>query len=164
MSTRVEELAAQFEAANSAVIALVESCPEEQWRQPCANEERTVAAVAHHVAEVNGAFAGIVAKLAAGQTYTPASSMQDVHQGNAQEAREHAAVTKAAVLEALRANGAAVARQLRSLGDAQLADTAGTFGERQLSVAQVVEWVVIGHTAEHLASLRATVGGAGQPR
>lgn len=157
MTTRVEQLAAQFETVNDDLIATVEGCAEEQWRTPCADEGRSIGVVAHHVAVVYPAFARIVKAVAAGETLSPRSSMAVVHQSNAQHAQDYAAVGKSEVLDALRENGAAVARQLRGLSNEQLDRTAGVFGDRELSVAQVVEWIVIGHTREHLASIRAAV-------
>ena len=157
MATRAEQLAAQFKAINEDIVAVVTECTDEQWRQPCANEERSVGVVAHHIAEVNQAFAGIVEALAAGKTHSPRSSMEEVHRSNAQHAHDYAAVGKRETLDLLRANGAAVAQRLRSLGDEQLDHTAGVFGGRELSVEQVVQWVVIGHAGEHLAGLRATI-------
>lgn len=157
MATRAEQFATQFETVNNDLIATVAGCTDEQWRQPCVDEDRTVGVVAHHVAAVYPAFAGIVKALATGETLPPRSSMEVVHRSNAQHARDYAAAGQPETLAALRVNGAAIAQQLRRLGDEQLDRTAGGFGERELRVAQVVEWVVIGHTREHLASIRATV-------
>ena len=158
-TTRGEEYAARFEAVNDEVIALVTSCTEEQWRLKCVDEERSAAVVAHHIAEVNGAFAGMVARLAAGETYTPKVSWEVIHETNAKHAREHADVGQTEVLELLRTNGAAIAQQLRGLADEGYDRIAGTFGDNELTVGQVTEFVVIGHTAEHLGSIRATVAG-----
>lgn len=157
-TTRGEGYAARFEAVNDEVIALVEGCTDEQWRQRCLNEERTVGVVALHVAEVNGAFAGMVARLASGETYTPNVSWPEIHAANAQHASQNAGVEKAAALDGLRANGAAIARQLRGIADEGYDRFAGTYGGNDLTVAQVVEYVVVGHTAEHLESIRGTIG------
>jgi uncharacterized damage-inducible protein DinB len=158
-TTRAEEYAARFAAANDEVIALVVDCTEEQWRLRCVDEERSVAVVAHHIAEVNAAFTRMVARLARGQTYSPQTSMAEIDRQNAQHARDHAGVGKPEVLDGLRSSGEAIARQLAVLSDAQLDRVAGVFGGREMSVAQVVEYVVIGHTAAHLDSIRATVAG-----
>lgn len=40
----------QFTALNNEIIAFVERCPAALWRTPCANDGRTVAVVAHHIA------------------------------------------------------------------------------------------------------------------
>jgi hypothetical protein len=157
MATRAEQLAGRFEAVNDEMSALVMDCTGQQWRQPSATEGWSVGVVAHHVGEVQGAFARMVAALAAGRTFTPTSSMDEVHRSNAQHDVDYAAVGKPEALDALRESRAAIAPVLRDLDDGQLDRTAGTFGGHQLSVAQVVEMVVIGHVAEHLASLRATL-------
>ncbi len=157
MFNRVEQLAAQFEAVNDELIESVTRCTDEQWRQPSASERWPVGVVAHHVAAVNGGFARFVEKLAAGETYSPTTSMDEIHKSNAQHARDYAEVGKPEVLDALQTNGAAVARALRSLDEEQLGHTAGVFGGQEMTVARVVEYVVVGHTAEHLASIRATI-------
>jgi hypothetical protein len=161
---RVEELAGRFVAAADEVRAIVERCSHAQWHGPCGADERPVGVVAHHVAEVNAGFAGMVARFVAGETYTPQASMAEIHEENAQEAQQHAAVTKAEVLGLLHTSTGAVARELRSLSEAQLDQGAGEFGGHPLTVAQVVEFVVIGHTAEHLDSLRSAVSRAGGAR
>ena len=154
MTSRVATFAAQFEAANGDLIAIVAGCADADWGRRCANEARTVGAVARHVADVYPAFAGIVATFAAGQTYSPAPSQADVDRENAAAG---ATPDREETLAALRANGAALAEQLRRLTDDQLDRVAGTFGGNALRVAQVLEWVVIGHTLEHLATVRGTV-------
>lgn len=159
MTTRGEGYAAQFAAANDELIALVEGCTAEQWQQACFDEERSVAVVAHHVGEVNAAFAGMVARMGAGETYSPTANWDQIHEANAQHAREHAEVEKPEVLELLRKNGAAVVAQLRAVPDATYDQHAGNFGGNDMTVAQVTEYVVIGHTASHLASVKGTVAG-----
>lgn len=157
MVTRAEQLAARFEAVNDEVIAAVTGCTDEQWRQACAGEGRSVGVVAHHIATIHRDFAGIIERLAAGATHPPRSSMEEVHQSNARHARDHAAAGKPETLDLLRENGAAIMHVLRGLGDEHLDRVAGVFGGHELSVARVVEWVVIGHAGEHLASIRATL-------
>lgn len=159
MTTRVEQLAAQFAAVNHELSALIIGCTDEQWRQPCVDEARAVGVVAHHAAVVQHAFTGMVATLVAGETYTPNTAMDVIDQLNAQHARENAQVWKEETLGILRASEATIAQQLRSLDDAQLDRVAGVFGGHELTVAQVVEMVVIGHAGAHLASIRATVAG-----
>ncbi|MFN8557914.1 MAG: DinB family protein [Dehalococcoidia bacterium] len=159
MATQSEELSLRFEAISDEVTAAVTGASDEQWRAACAAEGWTVAAVAHHIAEVQQAFAGLVAKLAAGETYSPTISMDEIDESNARHARDHAAVVRAETLSRLETSRAGIAQRLRGLSDADLERTAGVFGGRELSVARVVEWVVIGHAAEHLASIRATLNG-----
>jgi len=157
MTARAEQLAALFVAVNDEVIAAVTGCTDAQWRQPCASEDWSVGVVAHHIAVVHRDFVGLLEALTAGKTRSPGSSMEAVHQSNAQHARDYATAGKPETLDALRTNGAAIVQLLRGLRDEQLDRTAGVFGEHEMSVAQVVQWVVIGHAGEHLASLHATI-------
>ena len=157
--TRTGELARQFEAVNAEMIAAVTECGDDQWNVPSANDGRTVGVVAHHVGEVNGAFAGIIETLAAGETYTPTVSMDEVHRRNARHASDHAGVGKQETLDVLRANGTAILNALRRIDDERLDQVAGVFGGHEMTVTQVMEWVVIGHAGEHLASIRATLAG-----
>lgn len=156
-TSRIDQYVAQFEAINDEVIALVEGCTDEQWRQPCVNEERPVGVVVNHIGIVHRDFLWIVERLASGQTFSPSMSMDSVHENNARQAREHAAVSKHEALEALRTNGAALAQGMRGIRDGQLDNIAGTFGGNDLTVTQVLEWIVIGHATEHLGSIRSTV-------
>jgi hypothetical protein len=156
-TTRAEQYAVQFAAVNDEVVELVTGCTDEQWRLRCADEERSVAVVAHHIADVNAAFTRMVARLASGTTYSPNTSMEEIDRNNAQHARDFAEVGKPEVLELLRTSGSAIEQQLRVLDDARLDQIAGVFGGNELTVAKVIEYVVIGHTAAHLNSIRATV-------
>jgi hypothetical protein len=157
ITTRTEAFTARFEAINEEVIAIVRGCTEEQWRRATASEGWLVAVVAHHIAAVNGDFTRIVNRLAAGETFSPGTSMDAVHRSNAQHARDYANVGKQETLNLLRANGDAVTQGLRKLDDAGLDRIAGVFGGHELTVAQVMERVVIGHTTVHLASIHETL-------
>lgn len=157
MASRVETFVEQFVAVNDALIATVEGCSDAQWRVRCEEGGRTVGVVAFHVGATNEAFAGMLGALAAGQGYTPNVSMEEIHRQNAEQAREHAAVGKAAVAADLRRHGAAIVATMRGLGDDDLAKVAGTFGGNQLTIGQVIEYVVVGHTREHLDSIRAAL-------
>ncbi len=158
-TTRSAEFAKQFEAVNAEIIAVVEECSDEQWIQPTKDDGRTVGVIAHHVGESNGAFAGIIGRLATGDTYTPTFSIEEVHESNARHAREKATIGKAETLDSLRSNGEAILKLLGGLDDGMLDRPAGNFGGNELTVTQVLEWVVIGHTAEHLGTIRDTLGG-----
>jgi uncharacterized damage-inducible protein DinB len=159
MSTgmQTEQYATQFEALNDEIIAVVMECSDEQWRQTTASEGWSVAVVSHHIGVVHADFIPLVERLASGATFSPSASMDDVHRTNAQHAHDFADVGRQAALDALRTNGTALAQQLRSLDDAQLDTVAGVFGGNELSVAQVVQLIVLGHPQEHLASIRATL-------
>ena len=50
MSTRAEQLASQFEQANEEFITFITGLSAEEWLTVCPTEERTLAALAYHVA------------------------------------------------------------------------------------------------------------------
>lgn len=156
MASRGADYAAQYAVVNDELIAAIEGWPDERWRQPSAGEGWPVGVVAHHVAETAGAFAGMLGRFAAGETYTPDISMERIHQWNADHAASHAEIGKADVLAALRTQGDAVMAALHALDDARFDQPAGVYGGNPLAVSQVVEYVVLGHAREHLASILAT--------
>ena len=157
VTTRAAELAANFERLNNDAIGLVTGCTDEQWRRTTHAEGWTVAATAHHLAIVQRAFIGMVARLAAGETYTPTMSMDEIHRGNAEHAAEFAEADRPETLEILHSSGAQMASRIRSIDDAGLDRIAGTFGGNELTVAQVIEYVVIGHAREHVTSIKETL-------
>ncbi|TAK64056.1 MAG: DinB family protein [Dehalococcoidia bacterium] len=158
-TTKIEQLVARFAAVNDEAIALVEARTDAQWRATAAAEGWSAAVVAHHIAVVHDEFMPLVRAFAGGETFSPGSSMSDVDRINAEHARDFADVSQPETIEALRTNGAALAELLLAITDDGLGRTAGAYGGREMTVAQVVEWIIIGHAQEHLASLRATVAG-----
>lgn len=148
----------RFKAVNDEVIELVEDCSDEEWRMLSAGENWPLCVVAHHIAIVHSPFAGMVERFARGETYTPEINMDEIHRMNAEHAREYANVGKDEVLEKLRSGGAEVEAALDRISDEQMDNPAGVYGGNPLTVAQVIDYVVIGHAAEHLGSIKATLG------
>lgn len=159
VTTRAAELAASFERLNNDVIGLVNGCDDEQWQRTTTAEGWTVAATAHHLAIVQRAFVGIVEVLAAGKTYTPAIDMDAIHKSNAEHAVEFAAADKSETLEILQSSGDDMAALIRGFDDAGLDRIAGSFGGNDMTVAQFIEYVVIGHNREHGDSVREAIAG-----
>ena len=112
-----------------------------------------------HLAAGYQGIAGLVAAVATGQTLPPIT-MEMINQGNAQHAKEHANCTKAEVLDLLRKDGAAAVNIVSKLSDEQLAHTGQLLGG-PVSAQWVAENILIDHTAQHLASLKAAVGAIG---
>jgi uncharacterized damage-inducible protein DinB len=153
MSERGRSLAARFEQANDELIAAVEQMSDDEWRKTTAAEGWTVGVIAHHVAEAHRALAQLVRRIAAGDPV--ALDMDSIHRANAEHARQHADCTRAETVALLRRNGAGAAATVQGLTDAEL-DRVG--GRGMMTAAQVVERVLIGHVAQHLGSIRATLG------
>jgi hypothetical protein len=156
-TTKIDDLIASFDAVNADAIALVETCPDARWRATCPAEAWPAGVVAHHIAVVHGEFLPLVRAFAGGATYSPGSSTDDVDRTNAEHARTFAGVGKPETADLMRTNGDALSAALRAIADDALDAIAGTYGGREMTVAQVVEWIVIGHARSHLDSLRAAI-------
>lgn len=160
MSPRADQLVTEFRAVNDDLIASVAGCSDEQWQRHSGAEGWSVAAVAHHVAISNGVIAGMISSHAAGSPDLPNISSADLDAGNAAHARDYATVGKQETLDLLRSNGDAVVQTLQSIDhDAFFDQPAGVFGGNELSVGQVAQFVLVGHTAGHTASIDETLAG-----
>lgn len=157
MTTRAENLATRFQGINGEYLAVVGACSDEQWGQICPADGRTVALVAHHMATVQGAMAGMIGAATSPDGLSLEISAADVEQMNADHARDQAGVGRQETLEALRTGGEAFVATVRGLSDADLARGVGVLAGFDLTVGQVIEMAVIEHAAEHLTAIRAVV-------
>jgi len=159
MSARAETLAKQFEAKAAEMTAAISKLSDTDWKKVTAAEKWSVGVTAHHVAGAHEGILRIVKRIAAGQP-APNFTMAMLDEMNAQHAREHANCTKTETL-ALHEKGAATAAAgVRALSDAEL-DRSGTVltGGPAMTTQQVIEAVLINHIADHMGSIRKTVGG-----
>ena len=157
MSARAKELAAQFEQINQQVIDVIAGdtdlsviCPSEGW---------TAAAIGAHIGGAHrGILEGLMQPIIAGREIPSAVGPSD--EGNAKQAAENATLPRDQILRLLRDHGAMATAYLRSLSDADLDRTIilPLFGENPVTAQQVIEWVLIGHAAEHANSLRQGLG------
>ncbi len=155
---RASALVQQFETVNNEVIALVEGTSAADWQKTCAGEQWSVGVTARHLASGYRPIAGLIAAVATGQTLPPITQ-EMLDQGNAQHAKEHANCTKAEVLDLLRNEAVAASQIVSGLSDGQLDNTVtGEVFGGTVSAQQIAEYILIAHTGQHLASLKATVG------
>ncbi|MFN8496133.1 MAG: DinB family protein [Caldilineaceae bacterium] len=155
---RANALVQQFEAVNNDVIALVEQSSDADWKKTCADEQWSVGVTARHLASGYRQIAGLVAAVATGQTLPPITRAM-IDQGNAQHAQAHANCTKPEVLDLLRNESAAANQIISGLSDEQLDNTVtGEVFGGTVSAQRIAEYILIAHTGQHLASLKATVG------
>jgi hypothetical protein len=160
MSAHTDRYLTQFQAANDAMIAFVTACDDEDWQRLSTNEGWTVAAIAHHVAVRNGFAAGMIRRLIGGSSEVLRMSPTELHAENAIHAQEFASVSRLETLDLLHTNGELFVQSLQLIDSEELLDrTAEIFDGRELSVAFLIENVVIGHCANHLDSIRATIAG-----
>ncbi len=151
MGTRSAELATPFEQANDECSTAVEAFSAVDWAMYCADDKRSVGVLAHHVAVSHAPVAHLIQASVAGQPAALTSEM--IHQGNAQHAAEHAQCTKEETLALLRADGPQAAAVVRGLRDDQLTLPAPFTG----TVKGLIEHILIHHSREHLATIRAVL-------
>jgi uncharacterized damage-inducible protein DinB len=144
----------QFNTINAALIDATENCSAEQWKRATAGEKWSVGVVAHHVSEVEGFFAGVLS----GAHPDMALTSEFVDDNNARHAEEHANTSQAETVAALRANGEALAKAIAGLSAADLQAPSMTFDGQPLTKEQVVQFAIINHFEEHLASIREAIG------
>jgi hypothetical protein len=157
--TRAHQLATEFEAVHDRILDAVANATPEQWQRVTESERWPAGVVAHHVAEVQRFVTGVIAGLDNVEAAPAELRGAGVDANNARHAAEFANVGKTETLDALRANGAALAERIRGLDEDQLARVALVFDGQELTAEQVVAFAVIGHFEEHLGSLRQALAG-----
>lgn len=159
MSKRAEALAERIAQGHRELRALAETLSEAEWRTYCADEDRTVGVLIHHVASMLPAELDLVKALASGQPITDVT-VDLVDQINADHAREHKGCTKEEALDLLGHNSALVVSGVRELSDEEL-DRAAPISlhwNAPLTTQYFIEDHPLGHAYQHLASIRAALG------
>lgn len=170
-SSTAADLAGRVEGAYQAFGDYLSGLTPEQWRTRCGNhptirmgdedESRPVGTVAYHTAAAPPRMLVMVRAIRDG-----AEVPRPDRARNAQQALEHPDPDQPETVALARRNGAEAAAVIRSLSDDDLAVTGPTpFGE--VSVADFVRRVLVGHVMWHEGSIRATVGHPlppGEPR
>jgi len=158
VTPRSEELAAKFEAKHREFAAFIEGLTDAQWATLVANEERTVAALTHHVGwayiiEIEPFYA-----MALGTPDAP-WTLEGLNAVNADHAAEFAECDKAETLTYLAENAARTAAIVRSLTPEQLTRSGkylATAPER--TVEAWVDGVLSYHIDWHWKSIREALG------
>jgi hypothetical protein len=157
MASRSEELARRLEDAVATFLNTVEGLPEADWHTMCPNEQRTVGVLARHVAAAIPFEMRVFREIAAGRQPATITTAW-LAEVNAADADAWAASDRDETLRLLRANAADAAREVRRLGDAQLALTGryvDEMGDRTLDAW--LDGMLVGHVLEHLESIRAAL-------
>ncbi|HUZ00810.1 MAG TPA: DinB family protein [Thermomicrobiaceae bacterium] len=153
MSARARELAERFEQASESFAAAVERLSDEEWHTRCPGEERTVAALAHHVAWGYAVEARAFRAIALGEP-VEGWTRAGLDRVNADQGQEYAQCDRAETVALLRRQAASAADFVRALTDEQL-DRSGVYleGVTARTVEQWIARVLIGHPGAHLASI-----------
>jgi hypothetical protein len=156
----VTQLLAQVEEATAATTAVIEKCSNGDWETAVPDEGRTVGVVLHHIAYAIPFVVEWAINLAHGEG-APAISYDDIHGLNHQHAEAQANVDKATTLTLLQTNVQAAQEQLGQLTDAdlQVAATFPLIGGQAITTQQMVQWFLVNHAHNHLATVHNTIGG-----
>lgn len=160
MGRRAESLAARVSEGAAGLAAFANGLSDAEWTMPVsATDRRTVGQIVNHVALVYPIEIDLAKLVASGKAVTDVT-WAVVAELNANHAREHAAVTKAAALELLQQNSRQAADAVREFSDEQLDQAAPfslSFGAPVTSQF-VLEDHAVRHSWHHLARIRAAVG------
>ena len=160
MGRRAESLAARIEEGAAGLAAFAEGLSEAEWGTPIsATDRRTVGQVVNHVALVYPVEIDLARSIVDGKAVTDVT-WQVVAELNANHAREHSKVTKAAALDLLRQNSRQAAEAVRAFSDEQL-DRAAPFSlsfGAPVTAQFVLEDHAVRHSWYHLARIRTTLG------
>ena len=155
MGERAATLADQLERVNNDLIATIEGCSDEQWKNACAGETWSVGVTAHHVAS-NLEPVAQLAQLVANGDPLPPITMDMIHQQNEQHAQQYASCTRAETAELARKSGRVAVDLVRGLDDEQLNRSARVLAN-DMTAGAIVEHILIGHIDSHLQSIRAAL-------
>ncbi|HYM95815.1 MAG TPA: DinB family protein [Candidatus Sulfotelmatobacter sp.] len=148
------ELASEYDAMMERVIALAESCSDEDWGVMCPAEQRTVGVLFDHIAHGNPQVVEWVGEFLGGRPV--AITRESLDASNAAHAREAAARPRERTIEHLKSGSLKTSEMIRHLSDEELHRTQefGWAGERE------VAWVTgaaFRHPRGHLESIKAAL-------
>ncbi len=157
MSHRAEALASRLETGAALLEEFVRDLTEAEWNTRV-RDGRTVGVIVHHVASMYPIEMGVARAIASGTPVTDVT-WEVVANINAEHAREHAGVTKAAALALLRQNSGEAAAGVRRFTDTEL-DTAAPFSlsfDAPMTAQFVIEDHALRHAWHHLARIRTVI-------
>ena len=158
MSERAGKLADQLDAVVTETLSTVAAMPDDKWTAFCEPEQCTVAALASHIGSSSAGVISILVQPMAEGRPTPPITQEQLHAGNAHNARENANRPKAEALAEIRTNGYAAVAAVRGYSDEQLDKTAVLFfSPDPVTTEVVIENALINHLQEHLDSINAAI-------
>ena len=160
MGRRAESLAERIEGGAAGLAAFAGGLSEAEWRTSVSEtDRRSIGVIVHHVATVYPIEVDLARAIANGKAVTDVT-WDVVAQLNANHAREHAGVTKAAAVELLRRNSHEAAAAVRRFTDDEL-DRAAPFSlsfGAPVTAQFVIEDHALRHSWHHLARIRKALG------
>lgn len=160
MGRRADALALRIEDGAAGLAAFADSLSDAEWgRAVSSTDGRTLGQIVNHVALVYPIEVDLARAVAGGNAVTDVT-WPVVAELNANHARVHAQVTKAAALDLLRKNSRAAADAVRAFSDEELDRSAPfslSFGA-PVTAQFVLEDHAVRHSWHHLFKIRASLG------
>jgi hypothetical protein len=158
INPRARALADRLEHGARALAAFASALTDAQWQTRVPRDGRKVGVIVHHVASVYPIEIELAQTLAGGRPVTGVT-MDDIHEMNANHAREYDAVTREAALDLLLQNSAGAAAAIRALSDEELdrAVPASLYSDAPITCQFMLEDHAVRHRYHHLAGIRRTL-------
>lgn len=155
LNQRANALADRLEEGARALASFASGLTDAEWRTHLPKDGRPVGVVVHHVASVYPVEIQLALAVARSEPIKDLT-MDNIHEMNANHAREFAAVTKEVALDLLRRNSADAAAAIRALSDEDLeqAVTVSLYADATLTAQFVLEDHAVRHSFHHLAGIR----------
>ncbi len=137
------------------VVEVAESCSDDEWKTPCANDERTVGVVFDHIAGGNPQVVEWISEFLAGRPVVITPEILNTR--NADHASRVANRPQAETVQDLKTGSQSTSRAIRSLTESQLHESQ-EFG---WAGRQEVIWVAsaaLRHPRGHLKAIREALG------
>jgi hypothetical protein len=152
-------LADRLEQGARNLIAFATDLTDAEWQTPLPKDGRTIGVIVHHVASVYPIEIQLAQALASGEAITGVT-WADIHQMNAKHAADHAAITKAEAIDALRRNSVDAAAAIRALSDEQLKQAApvSLYEDAPLTSQFFLEDHAVRHSYHHHFLIRRALG------
>ena len=158
-SRRANALAERLEQGALALAELAAGLSDPEWQTAIPKDGRKIGVVVHHVANMYPIEIQLAQVLANGEAITGVT-WADVHQINAKHAAEHANITKAEAIDAVRRSSADAAAAIRALSDAQLRRAApvSLYEDAPLTTQFFLEDHAVRHSYHHHFLIRRALG------
>jgi uncharacterized damage-inducible protein DinB len=156
MNQQTKALSKRIEAFGDKVIAFTKGLSDDQWTQICPAEQWSVGVTARHIGNHLGIFE-LAAMIVRGDALPP-RTMDDINARSNKDSADHAGCTKAETLDFLKTKREGLLAFLKGLSDEDLARKGSMPAfNGEVTVAQLLEYVVFQSAAEHFESLSAAV-------
>ena len=156
MSQRAKELSQKLQRVGDELTEMVRQLSDEDWKKVLPIEQWPIGAALHHVAAGHLGITSLARMILNGQQL-PEITMEGLKEMANQHAREHADCTKEEVLEILAGNHAEIVSFASGLNDDELDRTGYLAATGDVSIQQIIEYVVFMSAGEHIANIKNTL-------